>query len=321
MNETPHDASSTDGHASRSEESSSNASSGASKVWLNGRLLDRDEAKISLFDAGLQHGVGLFETMLGVNGRVYRLEQHLERLEHSARELRLTESIQISPLAEAVGQTLDASGLDRARIRLTMTGGDLNLLQSQRQGPVTPTVFIVAQPATAYPDEFFERGARVVVADGRLNPFERTAGHKTLNYWFRLQALQDAASKNAAESIWLSVSNHIMSGSVSNLFIVKDGVLFTPIARGEEAPGALPSPVLPGITRAAVLQFAENRDIEVRRRMLDISNLLEADEVFLTNSSWGVLPVTGVEAREIGDGGVGPVAKAMREIWFNDQVS
>lgn len=286
------------------------------QVWLNGRFIERDEAKVSVFDAGFQHGVGLFETMLAVGPEVFRLDAHLARLAESARLLRLSDSLRTRPLAEAVRSVVERAALPRARVRLTLTGGDLNLLQSQRLAPVDPAILIVAQPATEYPDAFFERGVRVAIADGRLNPLDPDAGHKTLNCWSRLRALQQAAAAGAGEAIWFSVTNHVMAGSVSNLFLVKDGSLHTPYARGEEEQGAMTAPVLPGITRAFIIEAAADLGIGTSRRMLDIDSLLDADEVFLTNSSWGVLPVVGVEAEAIADAVPGPVTNRLRAAWL-----
>lgn len=315
------------------------------KVWLNGRMVDADEARVSIFDAGIQHGVGLFETISVRCGRIYRLDDHLKRLEQSAKGLRLADVLRTGLLGEAVAVAVEESGLSEARVRLTLTGGDLNLLSNLRQRKhagegvvegeeegegeedrsISPTIFVVVQPATVYPEAFFACGVRVLVADGRLNPFDVTAGHKTLNYWSRLRALQDAAGKGCGEAIWLSVSNHVMSGSVSNLFAVMKGgkELVTPIAHGEELEGGLPMPVLPGITRKRVIFFAEASGMEVTARMMDISDVLGAAEVFLTNSSWGILPVVAVEGKAIGasgDGGgvVGEVTQVMRARWFED---
>ena len=292
---------------------------GGVTVWLNGEIVSADEARVGIFDAGLQHGVGLFETMSATGGKVQRLREHLQRLERSACELKLTEELHVGPLCEAVEMTVRESGIDEARVRLTLTGGDLNLLRGGDGKGIEPTIFIVVQRATVYPEEFFEKGVRVMIADGRLNPFDSGAGHKTVNYWSRLRALQDAAGKKCGEAIWLSVSNHVMSGSVSNLFVVRNGEILTPIAHGEEGKGAVPMAVLPGITRGCVCEFAEARGMVVVKRMLDISDVLDAEEVFLTNSSWGVLPVIAVEGKAIGDGVVGEVAKVMRGAWLAER--
>jgi len=286
------------------------------QIWLNGQFVSRDSAFISVFDAGFQHGVGLFETIAARHGKVFRAHEHVNRLANSARELLLSDRLRVDPLVDAINLTINRNKLDGARVRLTLTGGDLNLLQTQGKSQVDPTIVIVAQPPTQYPDAFFEKGVVAMIADGRDNPFHPMAGHKTLNYWPRIQALQLAAAKRAGEAIWLSVSNHLSAGSVSNIFLVKDGELRTPIARGEEENGAIPSPVLPGITRAAIIELADALEMQIVRRMLDINDLLAADEVFLTNSSWGVLPVVGVEREKIGDGEVGSTTRRVRDAWL-----
>jgi branched-chain amino acid aminotransferase len=286
------------------------------QVWLNGEFVDRNEAKISAFDAGVQHAVGLFETMHARGGKVFRVEAHMHRLVESARELRLTERMRPDPLCDAVEATAKQSGLAESRVRLTLTGGDLNYLQAKGKSAQDPTILIVAQPATEYPAQFFTEGVTVVLADGRLNPLDPLGGHKTLSYWGRIMELQRAATFGAGEALWFTVSNHLACGSVSNVWAVKHDHLFTPIARGEEAAGALRSPVLPGITRGVIGQLAEEMKIEVHKRVMDINDVLEADEVFLTNSSWGVLPVTRVEKEQVGTGAVGPLTSQLRDAWL-----
>ncbi len=289
------------------------------KVWINGHIVNQDDATVSAFDAGLQHGVGLFETIFATASKPYRLMGHLKRLRQSSEELGLAKSLHIEPLADAVHQTLKESGLKNARIRLTLTGGDLNMLQTSGQSQQTPTILIAVQPATQYPEEMFTHGIRVVVADGRLNPFDPMAGHKTLNYWGKLRALQAASGTQSGEALWLSVSNHLMSGSVSNVFLLRDNVLMTPIAHGEEVQGSLPSPVLPGITRGAIIEFAEKQlDLEVKKQMLTIEDLLGAEELFLTNSGWGVLPVAYLEKHDVGDAKPGKITLQLRDAWKAD---
>lgn len=288
-------------------------------VWLNGAFVDPDEAKVSAFDAGFQHGVGLFETVLAVDGEAVMLEAHLRRLAGSAKALGLTQRMRVAPLAQAVAMTAQRCDLPRARVRVTITGGDLNL----RAAPAPerehdPTVLIVAQPAPAHPEALFEKGAFATIADGRLNPLDPFAGHKTLHYWPRLAALQRAAAVGADETLFLQVTNHLAGGAVSNVFLVKDGSLRTPIARGEESDeGAdLPSPVLPGVTRAWAIETAAGLGAACARRMLSVDDLLDADEAFLTNSMWGVLPLTRVERETIGDAAPGELTLRLRQAWL-----
>lgn len=296
-------------------------------VFLNGRLLTPKEASVSAFDAALQHGVALFETMSATQSqgrtRVFRIEEHLERLLDSAAELGLSASLRAPALADAVRRTVEASGLPRARVRLTITGGDLNLLASKTGAE--PTILIVAQPATEYPPEMYERGSMVTLADLKANPLDPLAGHKTVNYWGRLRELRAAAERKAGEALVFQVTNHLAGGCVSNAFLVQGGELLTPIARGEEANGApgsgvaMPSPVLPGVTRGWVMEWAQRRHLRVSRRMITISDVLGSDEVFLTNSSWGVMPVVRVEKHEVGTGEVGEVTREALESWREAQ--
>ena len=288
-------------------------------VFLDGEFVERDDARVSAFDAGFQHGVGLFETMLAVRSAsdadVIGLDAHIERLIDSARSLRLSEDLKPAGLAEAVRQTFEKSDYERARIRLTVTGGDLNLLEAQGQTNVRPTILCVAQPATAYPEAMYTNGVLATIADARANPFEPTAGHKTLNYWWRLRELQAAAAKGAGEAIVLQVSNHVGGGCVSNVLAVHGDMVLTPIARGEETEGGLPSPVLPGVTRGMALGWAEELGLSVSRQMLTVDDLLDADELLLTNSSWGVLPVTRLEGATIKEGTPGEVAGKLLGRW------
>jgi branched-chain amino acid aminotransferase len=296
--------------------------------YLNGRIVDIAEARVAAMDAGLQHGVGLFETMSArvTDGQVHvaRLEAHLDRLAASAATLGLAATVLAGPLADAVRLTVERSGLPRARVRLTLTGGDLNLLSREGQPKRRePTILIVAQPAPAPPTPPAPpgggngpAGVTAVIADARANPLNPLEGHKTINYWWRLRELQAAAQKGAAEAIVFQVTNYLCGGTVSNIFCVKGSRLITPIARGEEqevAPrkAAAPSPVLPGVTRAAVIEIANSRGVGVERRMVSIDDLMDADEVFATNASWGALPITRIEQKTIGAGEPGPLTREL----------
>ncbi|MEE8459773.1 MAG: aminotransferase class IV, partial [Phycisphaerales bacterium] len=239
------------------------------------------------------------------------------RLVESAKELLLSDTLRAEPLAKALQTAVEHNELDEARLRLTVTGGDLSLTAVRRQHRVDPTILIDLQPPTEYPDAFFADGVMVSIAEGRLNPTSPMAGHKTLNYWPRIHTLQHAAAAKAGEALWFTVTNHLACGCVSNVFVVIDGVLALPFARGEEPGDAVGPAVLPGTTRAAILELCEGLGIDVRRCTIDIDELLSADEVFLTNSSWGVLPVVAVEKKTIGTGGVGEMTAQLRQAWLD----
>jgi branched-chain amino acid aminotransferase len=312
-------------------------------VWLNGKLLPMRDAKVSAFDAGFTHAVGLFETLLGGVGPAgpwaIQLAEHMIRLRDSAAELGLADHINTAALSDAVLETIEASALERARVRLTFSGGDLNMLgrtwnkakSADSDEPpdhtstgakpvptstgVDPTILIVAQDATAYPAEMYERGVAVTIADMRSNPLDPLAGHKTLNYWGRLRELRAAGAKGAAEALVMQVTNHLSGGCVSNALIVNGDQILTPIARGEEDRATMPSPVLPGTVREWALEWANDRDIVVDRRLVTIEDLLGADEVLLTNSSWGVLPVVKIEREAVADATPGRIALELRRAW------
>lgn len=282
-------------------------------IFLNGQMMPPEQASISPLDAGIQHAVGLFETMGCYNGSVFRIDMHLGRLRRSAAELGLARELETEPLRAAVETVIEHNHLDRARIRLTITPGAVSLLKPGAEDAAPPmTVMVVPSAPTQYDPAYFDRGITALVAPPAANPFDQMSGHKTLSYWPRLRTLRQAAAAGAGEAIWLNITNHLASGAVSNIFVVKSGKLITPIAHGEEVEGALRAPVLAGITRAAVLELAESLGIACERRMISVPEMLEADEVFLTNSSWLVLPVTKVEQRTIGDGKVGPITKQLR---------
>jgi branched-subunit amino acid aminotransferase/4-amino-4-deoxychorismate lyase len=288
------------------------------RVFLNGESIEPQRAALPVLDAGLQHAVGLFETMKLRGGRVVRLEAHVDRLRRSAEALGLPGVPRVGELCDAVNAAVADEPLPEARVRLTVTPGSVSLLRGAEPGEGKPTVLVVVSEPLRYDEAYFTQGVTVSIAGALANPFDPLAGHKTLAYWGRLRTLREAAKLRCAEAIWLTTHNHLVGGAVSNLFLARGGRLLTPTARGEEAAGALPAPVLPGVTRAALLQWAADRGIEAERRTLTIDDLLDADEVFLTNSGWGVLPVVRVEKREIGDGKVGPITQAALG-WCRDE--
>ncbi len=284
-------------------------------VYLNGQFVERENASISIADAGLQHGIGVFSTLYAQGGKVFRLGDHLARLGRSVTELGLAREFDPAPLGQLIEQTVGRCQLPAARVRVTLTAGAVSLLRARRDSApaAEPTVLIEPSAPILYDERYFTQGVTVLIAGPLANPFDPTSGHKTLNYWQRLRTLRQAATAGAAEALWLNITNHLASGSVSNIFLVKNETLLTPFAHGEEAPGALPAPVLPGVTRAAVIALAQAQDLPVQKQMLSVNDLLEADEVFLTNSGWQLLPVVKVEKQAIKDGQVGPITQRLRE--------
>ncbi len=274
------------------------------QLWLNNEFVDEPDASISVRDTGLLHAAGVFTTMKALGGRVIRSDAHLARLRNSCDAMAIPLPYDDGTLADAMTELLERNGFPDARMRLTITRGS-----ARAEGAFLPTVLLTATELQPYPQTLYERGMTVtVVDDQKLNPYDAQAGHKTLNYLSRLLALRSANTRSAGEALWFDVHNYLQSGSISNVFIVKDGVITTPPTNLEmqdpQVNSVIPYPrscVLPGVTRQAVIDAARDEGIELQTRAIDIKTLLAADEVFLTNSLMDVMPVCRIERQAIGN--------------------
>jgi branched-chain amino acid aminotransferase len=276
------------------------------KVFLNEGLVDATEAAIAHNDSGFLYGMGLFETMRCHRGKVFRLDDHLNRLLASARTLSIEHGYDRGQLADAIRMLLEANGLTEARLRLTLTSGP-----PRAEGEAKATLLITATGFEPYPSEYYERGVRVVLTEARQNPTDPLSGHKSTCYASRLIVLGAAHRKLAAEALWFTTDNRLAEGCISNVFLVKDGKVYTPGA----AAG-----ILPGIARKTVLELAAAVNIALEEKDLTVHDLLGADEVFITNVVMLVLPVVAVEAHTVGDGKPGPVTKRVLTL-FNEYVA
>jgi branched-chain amino acid aminotransferase len=262
-------------------------------------LLPAEEARVSVFDSGFMQGIGLFETMRAYQGRIFRLQAHLERLIQSARTLGWTVLPQLDDLAANVRQALTPlTGAD-ARVRLTVTTGSLHV-----EAGDTPqlTVVATAAPAEKYADECYTRGVTAIVSNCWQNPTDLTTGHKTTSYFARLASLRVAHLQAAFEALWLTPDGHLAEGAISNVFVVRDEQLLTP---------PLNTPVLPGITRAAVMELAVEQDVPVREAALALEDALGAEEVFLTNSMMELVPVVRIGRQAIGNEKPGEITRKL----------
>ena len=289
-------------------------------VWFNGSFIDDSEAHISPHDAGLLHGIGVFTTMRASKGVVQRLSAHLQRIRNSSEALSVPLIPSDEAITEAARELLTRNNLLDARLRLTVTRGVVT--NDPIHGPrAEPTTLLTAAAFEPYPQSLYENGMTVMVLnDQKLNPYDVQAGHKTLDYFSRMNALRNATQYGAQEALWFNVHNYLQSGSVSNAFIVKAGKLITPPTNDElkdesiNAVTAYPkSNVLPGTTRAAVIELAKASGIEVIRASISITDLLEADEVFLTNCSMNVMPVTRIERKTVGDEKPGRLTRTLAD--------
>jgi branched-chain amino acid aminotransferase len=291
-------------------------------AWLNGNLVDEDSPNISLRDTGLLHAAGVFTTMRASAGRVFRLEAHLQRLRKSCEALFVPLQFSDADLASAVDSVLRENHLTDARMRLTVTRGQATT-DPLHGTHLSPNCFLTATDLQPYPDEYYQRGLTVMLNDEqKLNPYDMQAGHKTLNYFSRLAGLREAVRRGAGEALWFNVHNYLQSASVANVFVVKGGAILTPPTaddlRDPAIAAACPYPksnVLPGVIRGAVIDLVKANDIPLRIEAMTVNHVLEADEVFLTNSIMQIMPVGRIEQHVVGDGNPGAVTRRVTELF------
>ncbi len=268
-------------------------------VTINGRLIPAETATVSVYDSGFMLGVGLFETFRSYDGRPFRTRRHLQRLIRSAQTLGWSVLPDLQALEHDVEQVIRACGPGDARVRLTVTTGSLHASPEQ---PPQLTVVASAAPAERYPPELYARGVTLALSKYRQNPTDPTTGHKTTSYFARLASLREAHATGAFEALWLTLDELVAEAAMSSVFAVLDEVLVTP---------PLDTPVLPGITRAAVLELAGELEIPTREQTLTLTELLGADEVFLTSSMAEIVPVVRIERQPIANEQVGELTRRL----------
>lgn len=274
------------------------------KIYLDGRFVDEADAKISVFDHGLLYGDGVFEGIRLYDGNVFRLEEHLERLEYSAKAILLKLPLSRKELAEATCETCRQNGLTDAYIRLVVTRGvgDLGLAPWLC---AKPSLFIIASKIALYPAEHYENGLSIVtVPTRRINPAALPSTVKSLNYLNNILGKIEAKQFGALEAIMLNDQGYIAECTADNLFIVHKGEVLTPAA----SQGALK-----GITRGAILDIARDLGLPCRETDLTRYDVWCADECFLTGTGAEVVPVVKLDGREIGDGRPGAVTRRVLE--------
>jgi len=270
----------------------------ASKIYIDGKLLPEAEAKVSVFDHGLLYGDGVFEGIRFYNGRVFRLEEHLERLWDSARSICLEVPMSMRDMTNAVLETIRANDMRDGYIRLVLTRGVGNLGLNPAQCK-TPSVIIIAATVALYPAEVYQKGLNVVTcATRRTNPASLNPAVKSLNYLNNVMARIEANLAGADEALMLNDHGNVSECTADNVFIIKHGQIFTPpIAAG----------ALRGITRAVVFEIAAETGIKITETDVTRHDVFIADECFLTGTAAEVIPVIKADGRIIGSGKPGPI--------------
>jgi branched-chain amino acid aminotransferase len=269
------------------------------KVFFDGKLIEKKDAKVSVFDHGFLYGDGIFEGVRAYNGRVFRLKEHLERLWASAKAINLEIPIHKKEMEKALIKTLLANKLNDAYIRLIVTRGCGDLGLDPRNSS-KPSIIIITDKIKIYSEEFYEKGMEVVtVSTRRIRQDSLSPNIKSLNYLNNILAKMQALKSGVAEAIMLNAEGYVVECSADNIFIVKNEILYTP--SGSEG-------ALIGITRDAVIELAKNKSkIPVKEGRISLYDVYTADECFLTGTAAEVVPVVAVDSRTIGDGKPGKI--------------
>ena len=281
------------------------------KVYLNGEFVEKENAKVSVFDHGLLYGDGVFEGIRLYDGCVYKLDEHLERLEYSAKAILLDLPMTRDEFAEATCESCRVNGLRNGYVRLVVTRGPGHLgLKPDGCGPAC--VIIIADDIQLYPEELYETGLKIItVPTRRINPAALPPAVKSLNYLNNVLAKIEALKVGYQEALMLNDKGEIAECTGDNVFALSKGVLYTP---------PLDAGSLRGITRAAVMDIAAELDVPLREQPLTRYDLWTADECFLTGTAAEVIPCVELDHRPIGDGTPGEVTQRFIRR-FREQVS
>ncbi len=274
------------------------------QVYIDGSWLDREDAKVSVFDHGLLYGDGVFEGIRVYSRRIFRLRDHLDRLYRSARAIALEIPVTNEQLSGTVAEAVARNRCEDGYIRLIVTRGE-GALGIDPGSCLQPTIIVIVDQVAVYPRELYECGVSVVTSPTRQVSHESVDPRiKSLNYLKNILAKIDARVANAHEAILLNAEGFIAECTADNLFVVRNGAILTPSPQD----GALE-----GITRGVILQLAQQAGLPAREARLTRYDLHTADEAFLTGTGAELMPIAKFDARSIGNGKVGPITLRLRE--------
>jgi branched-chain amino acid aminotransferase len=273
-------------------------------VWLNGALLPEQEARISLFDRGYLYGDGLFETMRAYGGGIFRLAQHIERLQEGARTIRLELPLNAAEAARAAGKLLQANTLSDAYLRLSVSRG-IGLGPLPPEG-ISPTISLIARPLRLPDTQEYADGWSAILVESSISPGAGLSQLKPLSYLDKLLAKMKAREAGVQEAVLVNSRGEVTEASTSNLFVLHGKRLLTPPPEAG---------LLKGITRGVVMELAPNLSLQVAESRLLPSDIFSAQECFLTNSIMEIMPLCWLEGERIGEGRRGPVTSALRKAY------
>ncbi len=262
------------------------------KVWINSKIINDKDAKVSVFDRGFLYGDGVFETMRSYSGIVFKADAHLDRLYNSLRAVKIKIPYSKSLLKSRIYKLLKINKLNDAYIRITATRGT-GTVGLAKMDCKNPTVVIFVKKFTPYPARMYKNGISVKIVKVRQNENSPVSGIKSISFLNYILARFEAKKDGLDDAIMLNSKSEICESTISNIFLVKGRQLITP---------SLESGILPGITRKAILGLASRAGLRPREKKVTTKELYSADEVFLTNSLMEVMPVVKVDNRRINTG-------------------
>lgn len=278
------------------------------KIWLQDKLVDEKDAKVSVFDHGLLYGDGVFEGIRVYNGRIFECNVHLKRLYESAKVILLTIPMTLEQMSNALQETVTANGINDGYIRLMVTRGVGDLGINPRNCTKDGTVIIIAAGIQLYSEEFYDKGMKVIsAATIRNHPMSCPPQVKSMNYLNNILAKIEANQAGAGEAIMYNHLGYVAEASGDNVFIVKNGMLFSPPVEAGS---------LDGITRQVVMRLARKENIQSVEKNLTRFDLYVCDEMFLTGTAAEVIGVVEMDGRVIGNGTPGPITRRLRKLFF-----
>ena len=273
-------------------------------VYMNGKFVPLSQAKVSILDRGFCYGDALFETMRVYSGKIFQLDRHLDRLEHGAQSIFLKLPETRESIKKILYETFNRNQGADAIIRLTITRGE-GLLEKLWQADTSPSLSVYVRPYSATSDEWYLKGVPISLipnSAAKLGGLQEQI--KSANYLSQILARKQAEDHNSVDGIMINEQGEICDGTISNIFVVKDGVLFTPASNGY---------VLAGVTRQVVLKLATETGTLCEERSMTADDIFQGDEVFLTNTGWEILPVTRVDGKTVDSGQPGPLTQILRQ--------
>ena len=278
------------------------------KVWMNGELVDKSQASVSVYDHGLLYGDGVFEGIRVYNGKIFQCDAHIDRLFASAAAIRLKVPYTKEQIVEAMEQSVSANGIVDGYIRLVITRGVGTLGLNPFKCP-SPVVFVIADQIAIYSPEMYENGLDVIIAKTRrISPEMFPPSVKSCNYLNNIMAKIEAIDAGVPEAIMLNAAGQVAEATGDNVFIVSDGVIITP---------PVEAGILDGITRRVTIKLAKELNIPLIERAIEVDELYGADECFLTGTAAEIIAVRKVNDRVIGEGKAGPITLKLLEAFRN----